>query len=43
MHGNGTSRNPTHWKLRKANKKVARECETLKTQLAIAGNVQSLA
>jgi chromosome segregation ATPase len=34
MHGNGTSRNPTHWKLREANK-VARECETLKTQLAL--------
>jgi cell division protein FtsB len=35
MHGNGTSRNPVHWKLRKANKKVARECETLKTQIAL--------
>ena len=31
MHG----RNPAHWKLKKANA-VARECEQLKTQLALA-------
>jgi exoribonuclease R len=35
MHGNGISRNPTHWKLRKAGKAAARECEALKTQLVI--------
>jgi hypothetical protein len=35
MHGNGTSRGPAYWKLRKANE-VARECEQLRTQLAVA-------
>ena len=30
----GASKNPAHWKLRKANK-VTRECETLKTQVAL--------